>query len=165
MIFKAMRTLAWALALDSFMSGLWYILYSVYQGSAWLLGFLNEGLPAVCSLSQADRAFLILTRLLSRMKIQELIWAKGQMTGPSPKPRSDPLTSWIWLMRWVSSILLLFLPPPPASECALPQYCLWACTEPGCEMSAGTLGGSSQASEGGGGPPCMTLLVFLFFRS
>lgn len=54
-------------------------------------------------------------RFLSRMKIQGPTWEKGQMNGPSPKPQLDPLTSWSWLMRWVSSILPLPLPPPPAS--------------------------------------------------
>jgi hypothetical protein len=33
-------------------------------------------------------------RFLSRMKIQELKWEKGQMNGPSPKPQLDPQTSW-----------------------------------------------------------------------
>lgn len=31
---------------------------------------------------------------LTRMKIQEPMWGKEQMNGPSPKPQSDPLTSW-----------------------------------------------------------------------
>ena len=121
MIFQAMRTLAWALPLDSFMSGVFYILYSMYHNRAWLLSFLNGG--ASCSiLTYPSRSGTPdpHMRFLSRMKIQGLKWGKGQMNGPSPKPQSDPLTSWSWLMRWVSSILFLLLLPPPASECVLP---------------------------------------------
>lgn len=77
------------------MSGLLYILYSVYHDRAWLLSFLNEG--ASCSIliypirSGTPDPHV---RFLSRMKIQGLKWEKGQMNGPNPKSRSDPLTSW-----------------------------------------------------------------------
>lgn len=116
-IFQALRAQASRVSLEPSKSGLlaFHILYTI--GRTWLQGGLvNRGASCsiTCLFKQIGHSWLIV--FLLRMKIQGLTWETELMNGPNPEPQFDPLTSWSWLMLWVSKLLSLLILSSPASD-------------------------------------------------
>lgn len=171
-IYQAMKSLTWVVLLDSSVSGLLYILYSMYQG---------QGLASsrICEW----RGFLQHTRLPKQIRdscssyevfVQDEDsatevgegtdeWAQSKATVRPP----DQLE----LTEAVSGQQPTLAPSSSSSLsdvfCHSIDYKFAQNLGIRCLLSlgGGVRGSSSQASERGGGPPCMNLLAFLFLRS